>query len=70
MIYGFKTYPAKSGLDTFWIAESMQLNGCVAQGDTLDEALRELASNELEWINSASEQGIKVPSVELMNFGE
>lgn len=69
MIYGFKTYPAKSGLDTFWIAESNQLNGCTAQGDTLDEALKELARNELEWLLMAEEHGIAVPEVELMDFG-
>ena len=70
MVYGFKMYPAKSGLDTFWIAESLQLNGCVAQGDTLDEALKELATNEMEWISAATEQGIIVPEVDLINFGD
>lgn len=68
MIYGFNVYPAKSDMNTFWIAESNQLNGCVAQGDTLNEALKQLAINELEWINCAIEQKIKIPEVELMDF--
>lgn len=70
MIYGFRAYPAKSEQDTFWIAENSQLNGCVAQGDTLDQTLDSLAENELEWISTATEQGLVIPTVNVLDFGE
>lgn len=46
---------------TFWAIKSKALKGCVAQGDTLPEALAELVDNELEWIETAKECGIPIP---------
>ena len=47
----------------FWAAESKSLKGCVAQGDTCEEALAELAINEEEWLTTAQEYGIEIPAV-------
>lgn len=46
---------------TFWVAESKVLKGCVGQGETSDEALKELEANEIEWIETAELVGIPVP---------
>ena len=48
---------------TFWVAESKSLKGCVGQGETSDEAIRELEQNELDWIETAKEVGILIPAV-------
>lgn len=47
----------------FWAAESKALKGCVAQGETLEEALEELEANENEWISTAREYGIAIPEI-------
>ena len=36
-----------------WIAKSLHLKGCVAQGDTRLEAINELESNEIAWLETA-----------------
>ena len=36
-----------------WIAKSLHLKGCVAQGDTRLEAIKELESNEIAWLKTA-----------------
>ena len=36
-----------------WIAKSLHLKGCVAQGDTRLEAIKELESNEITWLETA-----------------
>lgn len=36
-----------------WIAKSLHLKGCVAQGDTRLEAIKELESNEIAWLETA-----------------
>ena len=46
MKYAFKTYQMKVDDHVFWCVESEVLDGCVAQGDTLEEALSEFAENE------------------------
>lgn len=35
------------------IAKSLYLKGCVAQGDTRLEAIKELESNEIAWLETA-----------------
>lgn len=70
MIYGFEMCPAKSGTDTFWIARSTQLEECIVYGDTLDDALNELASSELKWINNAIENNVTIPEVKLLDISE
>lgn len=46
---------------SFWVAESKLLKGCVGQGDTSEDAIRELEENEVEWIETAKECGIPIP---------
>lgn len=36
-----------------WIAKSLHLKSCVAQGDTRLEAIKELESNEIAWLETA-----------------
>ena len=40
-----------------WIAKSLHLKGCVAQGDTRLEAIKELESNEIAWLETAMAKG-------------
>lgn len=62
MIYPYVTYKEKANHHEYWVAASTILNHCVGQGDTKEEALCELEENELEWIETAKECGIKIPS--------
>ncbi|GEM_PF-1037169 len=62
MRYGFNVYQMKVEDHVFWIAESKDLKGCVGQGDTIDEAIAELGQNEIEWLETAEELGIKIPT--------
>ncbi|MBR5618720.1 MAG: type II toxin-antitoxin system HicB family antitoxin [Clostridia bacterium] len=47
----------------FWVAASSALEGCVGQGETAEEAIRELEINENEWIETAKKYDIPVPEV-------
>jgi len=69
MVYGFKAYPARNGLDTFWVAESMQLEGCMCKGDTIDDALKNLAKAETNWVANAAKRGRSIPLVEIEKVG-
>lgn len=61
MIYEANIYQMTVEEHVFWIAESKSLKGCVGQGDTSDEAIKELEQNEQEWIATAKEVGIPIP---------
>ena len=52
----------QNGEEVVWIAKSDNLKGCVGQGETAQEAVNELESNELEFINTAKQCGIKLPN--------
>lgn len=69
MKYGFTIYKTKVEEHVFWIAESKDLKGCVGQGDTIEEAIDELKSNEESWLETAKEVGLRIPepSIELEN---
>lgn len=47
----------------FWVAKSNALKGCVGQGDTPEEAINELSTNEIEWLKTAKEYGIDIPEI-------
>lgn len=68
MKYGFKTYKAKVGEHKFWVAESTQLKGCVAQGETLVEATELLEEFEDIWIAEAEESGIPIPELKTVDL--
>jgi len=58
--YPFVIYPASEG---GYVAEVPALKGCLAQGETLEETLDELATVTELWIASARSHGEKLPSV-------
>mgnify|MGYP001139370929 CR=1 FL=1 len=63
MLYEFNVYQMQVDDHVFWVAESKSLKGCVGQGDSADEAIKELSANEIEWINTAQEYKIPIPPV-------
>ena len=64
MKYPFYTYNDEIEGHTFWVAKSLSLKGCVGQGDTIDDAVSELAVNENDWLEGAEEFGITIPKNE------
>ena len=63
MLYEFSVYQMKVEEHLFWVAESKSLKGCVGQGETSSEAIRELEENEKEWLETARQFGIPIPPV-------
>jgi len=61
MKYEFKATQMHNEGKTFWVIESKELNGCVAQGDTVEEALKDFEQNEQEWLEAAKEYNIPIP---------
>lgn len=61
MKYPFYTYSDVVDGHTFWVAKSLALKGCVGQGDTPNDAINELAANEVAWLEEAKEFGIPIP---------
>lgn len=59
--YPFVIYPAEEG---GYVAEVPALRGCLAQGETLEETLNELAVVTELWIETAEKYGEKLPNVE------
>jgi antitoxin HicB len=52
------TYPCEEG---GYVAEVPALKGCLAQGETLDEALQELKIVTDLWLETAEKYGQKLP---------
>ncbi len=50
-----------SSADKIFIAEMPELKGCIAHGDTQDEALREINVLAEEWLQIAKEKGWQIP---------
>ena len=61
MKYDYRVYKMKVENHEFWIAESKELIGCVAQGETKEEAIAELELNEIEWLKTAKKFDIETP---------
>lgn len=55
MLYEFKVYQMKVENHIFWVAESLSLKGCVGQGETSEDAIKELGENEKEWLDTAKD---------------
>jgi predicted HicB family RNase H-like nuclease len=70
MKYGFKTYKAKVEAHEFWVVESTELKGCVAQAETLEQALEAFAINEKDWLDTAREVGINIPEASICDMDE
>jgi len=54
-------YPAEEG---GYVAEIPALKGCLAQGETMAECLRELKKVQTLWLESARRNNRKIPSAE------
>ena len=63
MNYPFKVFQTQVEDHIFWVAESTCLKGCVAQGDTIEEALSEFEENEKEWLETAEKYAMAIPAV-------
>jgi predicted RNase H-like HicB family nuclease len=50
-----------SWVDNVFIAEFPELKGCIAHGEILDEALKEINLLTGEWIATAKEKGWQIP---------
>ena len=58
--YPFVIYPASEG---GYVAEIPSLQGCLAQGETLDQTLEELETVEELWLATAKESGLELPTI-------
>lgn len=65
MRYPYSVYQMQVEQHKFWAAKSLQLNGCIGQGDTIEEAVKELEENEAVWLETAEEVGIPIPAVQV-----
>lgn len=65
MKYEFEVYQMEVEEHLFWVAKSKVLKGCVGQGETVDDAIKELESNELEWLETAKEFDIPIPPISI-----
>lgn len=63
MKYPYSVSLVLDGDDKYWLAKSTCLNGCIGQGDSVDEAVQELGENEIAWLETAAEVGIEIPEV-------
>lgn len=63
MNYPYDVYRAQVETHAFWVAKSKVLNGCVGQGDSIEDAVEELQINEIAWIESAKEIGLSIPEI-------
>lgn len=60
--YPFTTTKEQVKEHTFFVAKSKVLKGCIGQGDTLDEAIIELAENEAFLLEFAEEFELQIPT--------
>ena len=65
MKYEFNVFQSEANGHTYWVAKSKALKGCIGQGETADEAIHELAQNEEEWLITAKEFDIPIPTPEI-----
>jgi antitoxin HicB len=59
--YPIVLYPAEEG---GYVGEIPALKGCLAQGETPEECLNELAKVQALWLESAKRNNEKLPSAE------
>ncbi len=63
MSYPFTVFQMENEGHIFWVAKSIQLKGCVGQGDTQEEAINQLEENEAAWLETAKQMDIPIPEV-------
>jgi predicted RNase H-like HicB family nuclease len=49
------------GVDNIYVAEVQELEGCMAHGDTPDEAVKEIQIAMKLWLEAAKEEGMTIP---------
>lgn len=54
-------------MDKIYVASIPELQGCMAHGDTPEEAFREVNIVRDMWIETANEKGMTVPEPQLFN---
>lgn len=65
MKYPFNLFQLQVEQHLFWVAKSTQLNGCIGQGDSVEDAINELAKNEEAWLETAKQTGLTIPNVDI-----
>ncbi len=50
-----------SETDKVFVAEMPELKGCIAHGETQNEALNEINNLAEEWLNMANQKGWQIP---------
>lgn len=65
MIYSFSIYRVENEGDFAWVAESKELKNCLGVGDTQEEAIAELAENEVAWLEMAESNGQSIPCISI-----
>jgi predicted RNase H-like HicB family nuclease len=61
MMSKYETIIYWSGSDDVYIAEMPELKGCIAHGDSPDEALKNIQNVAKEWLQLAKEKKWKIP---------
>lgn len=61
--YPFRVYLLACEDEVLWVAQSDSLRGCIGQGQTVELAIRELMTNEVEWLTAASEYDFDIPLI-------
>ena len=61
MKYSFSISQVENDGEILWVAESQELKNCLGVGETQDEALAELAENEVLWLEMAKENNFPIP---------
>jgi antitoxin HicB len=60
--YPFTIRPLSREEGGGYLAESIDLNGCMADGETIAEAVHNLEDAMISWIKTAKELGTPIPS--------
>lgn len=63
MKYPFNVTFTKEGNESYWVARSLCLKGCIGVGNSPEEATAELTENESAWLESAAEIGMEIPEI-------
>lgn len=54
--------------DQIYVASSPELQGCMAHGETREEALKEIEIAETLWLESAKDMDIEIPEPSHFNM--
>lgn len=60
--YPFTVRPLSPEEGGGYLAEAIDLNGCIADGETIEEAVHNLEDAVTSWIKTAQDLGLSVPA--------